>query len=784
MQKVNPIKEKKRAKLTALIFSGLLAISLAFTIINGVNLPHNDSFESPENGRYTSVVAVADNQWLYSDSSGTLTRVDGDDKVLESVNLKEQIQSQLSLTVKEITSIYAKRDSSFLYANSSDGYVFKCAYEGTALTLQKDYVTYSGTLLDAYEGEEYFYLLTRSGKIAQVAKYPKNALSSTPVAVGYLYRCYEAAHAMVNYEALDTSAVIFYSFDEIGENLYFSTRTGFIQMATSFEGSDYGYKIEKRESEIYASTHADKSAAGESDEQIKKEAYAAAAKEMGVSSYDPAYGSFQVAMANYDSTKYNCFNTDAVNLRGVVYKQDEETFYVVCNNTTVSKIALKDFPTDEIFGTFELSVLDGVSLPYLPKSESRALYYDPLTSKAYVLYANESDISLLDLTTKKITASVSGQFGIESLCATNKGERIHFIYYNSEQATSGTGIMMSLDIVKTASAAYYRPLFITFLVISIVCFIGVLLGIFGYFFPKNAVKFFRIRLSFKKNWRIYLLLVPFLVLLFLFCYYPAIGSIRLSFFHYTLAQPMEIWNHFKNYVAVFSSSESLRAIGNTFFFLAFDLIFAFGPPLVFAFFLSIMKSKRYSNLTRTLLFLPAVIPGIASLLIWKTGIYGEFGVLNQIITACGGTAMKFTSSSDLLRWSIVFQGFPFVGSYLIFYGAMMNIPQDYYEAAELEGAGVWRRFFQIDIPLIAPQLKYVFVITFITSVQNFARTYMFDQYNTWGTATVIHQMYSVIATDKNYGLGAAYATVLFLFLFTATFFNLRSQWKNQGGENL
>lgn len=69
-------------------------------------------------------------------------------------------------------------------------------------------------------------------------------------------------------------------------------------------------------------------------------------------------------------------------------------------------------------------------------------------------------------------------------------------------------------------------------------------------------------------------------------------------------------------------------------------------------------------------------------------------------------------------------GFPFVGSYLIFYGGMMNIPDSYYEAAELEGCGPWKRLFTIDIPLIRPQIKYVFITIFIASVQNFGRTYM------------------------------------------------------------
>lgn len=57
-------------------------------------------------------------------------------------------------------------------------------------------------------------------------------------------------------------------------------------------------------------------------------------------------------------------------------------------------------------------------------------------------------------------------------------------------------------------------------------------------------------------------------------------------------------------------------------------------------------------------------------------------------------------------------GFPFVGSYLIFYGALMNVPSSYYEAAELDGCALWKRIFIIDIPMISAQIKYVFILAF------------------------------------------------------------------------
>ena len=177
---------------------------------------------------------------------------------------------------------------------------------------------------------------------------------------------------------------------------------------------------------------------------------------------------------------------------------------------------------------------------------------------------------------------------------------------------------------------------------------------------------------------------------------------------------------------------------------------------------------------------PGIIPGVATTLIWKTGIYGSYGVLNRIIGLFTDETITFLGATSLSRWSLVLMGFPFVGSYLIFYGAMMNVPDSYYEAAELDGITVRKRFFYIDIPLIFAQIKYVIIMTFIASAQNFGRTYMIfgTSVDSAGLKTPIHELYVQISIHGNYGLASAYATVLFVFLFIATAINMRMQQKD------
>lgn len=106
----------------------------------------------------------------------------------------------------------------------------------------------------------------------------------------------------------------------------------------------------------------------------------------------------------------------------------------------------------------------------------------------------------------------------------------------------------------------------------------------------------------------------------------------------------------------------------------------------------------------------------------------------------------------------------------------MNIPSSYYEAAELDGITVTKRLFKIDIPLIAAQTKYVFITTFINSVQNYSRTYMLGS----DARTPVHNLYERMQAG-NYGEASAYAVLIFLFLLVVMIVNFRDQKKELGG---
>ena len=130
--------------------------------------------------------------------------------------------------------------------------------------------------------------------------------------------------------------------------------------------------------------------------------------------------------------------------------------------------------------------------------------------------------------------------------------------------------------------------------------------------------------------------------------------------------------------------------------------------------------------------------------------------------------------------ALIFIGFPWVGAYIIFYGALISIPNSLFEAAKIDGCGWWKRILTIDVPLISPQIKFVFVTSFIASVQNFGRVYV----TTMGgpghsTYIPILELFYNMSKFTNYGEAAAMGLFLFIVVFGATLMNLRMKTVSQ-----
>jgi ABC-type sugar transport system permease subunit len=221
-----------------------------------------------------------------------------------------------------------------------------------------------------------------------------------------------------------------------------------------------------------------------------------------------------------------------------------------------------------------------------------------------------------------------------------------------------------------------------------------------------------------------------------------------------------------------SRGMGLRAV---IFIISLILVIA---PIFFAELIIAMRSKASQYWTRVALYLPGILPGVAGMLVWKDGILGHNGLINSFlrVVGLGHLATPWLGTEQTAIWALIFIGFPFIGSYIIFYGALIGVPDSLFDAAKIDGCSWWRRIISIDIPLISPQIKYVFVVSFISSVQNFSLVYL----TTMGgpghaTYTPILELYYNMTKFQQYGVAAAMGVFLFIVIFGATIMNLRIQ---------
>lgn len=273
------------------------------------------------------------------------------------------------------------------------------------------------------------------------------------------------------------------------------------------------------------------------------------------------------------------------------------------------------------------------------------------------------------------------------------------------------------------------------------------------------------------------MIVPF-ALLILFYYIPIILGFRLSFYDY-LPGIKDVFVGFDNFVMVFRSSEFWKSSLTMLAFLVTDLLKAIIPPIIFAEAIAAVRSKRFSLWVRILMFLPGVLPGVATTLVWSTGVFGAShnSLMNAFMRIfVPDFAMNWINDPSTALGTLIAFGFPWIGSYLIFYGAITGINVSYFEAAKLDGCSWVKRIIKIDLPLILPQIKYIFVTSFIASVQNYTSIFVIH-----GTDGIIKTpallMYREIIS-ANYGVASVMGITIFLFLSVATFFNFRMQSDN------
>lgn len=189
-------------------------------------------------------------------------------------------------------------------------------------------------------------------------------------------------------------------------------------------------------------------------------------------------------------------------------------------------------------------------------------------------------------------------------------------------------------------------------------------------------------------------------------------------------------------------------------------------------------SSRRRYWFRLLLVVPMVVPGVVSTLMWKNIYDPNIGALNSFLDVLGLDHLKHSWLGDesTALWAIIFMGFPWINSFafLVFYGGLINIPVDLFEAAKVDGSNPLWNFLKIHLPLITPQLKMLIITTFIASVQDYGGVYLLTAGGP-GTSTYVPGLELYYAATKfgQYGYACAMGLVMFIVILIGSILNMR-----------
>lgn len=277
------------------------------------------------------------------------------------------------------------------------------------------------------------------------------------------------------------------------------------------------------------------------------------------------------------------------------------------------------------------------------------------------------------------------------------------------------------------------------------------------------------------TWLIYI--VPAFGIYLVFMAFPLLNSIRLSLF---TGIHLDEFIGLKNYVRLFSAPELseryFSAFAQTWYFFAIHMIVQNVLGLLFAHFLDWKLFQRAGSVYRVIIFLPATMAVLVTGYLWKLILNPQWGAFNLILRALslegttawlGDTSLALTMLSLVSSWQWV--GIPT----MLFLAGMQTIPNELYEAAETDGAGAWRTFWYIKLPLLKPSIGIVTILTFVNNFNAFdvvfamtnvngAPQFSTDILGTFFYRIGIAGQHPVGIPDR--GLGAAVATLTFFAL--------------------
>jgi multiple sugar transport system permease protein len=281
----------------------------------------------------------------------------------------------------------------------------------------------------------------------------------------------------------------------------------------------------------------------------------------------------------------------------------------------------------------------------------------------------------------------------------------------------------------------------------------------------------------------YLFISPAVLLFLLFIAGPFVAAILLSFYTWDLLTPANFVG-LGNFRRLVEDNDLRRSMLNTLVFAAASVVTHIGLGLALALAVHRKMSAFARYFVRTTFFFPFVVSWAAVALVWKYVLDPTFGIGGYYVERLGFSAPNWLSTPSLAMPSIIaVDWWHTIGyTFIILLAGLQTVPEALHEAARVDGANAWQRFWSVTLPMMSPTLFFATVITFIGAFQIFEPMLIMTQGGPNGsTRSIVQYTYEQAFQQFQIGYASAVALVLFLVVMGVTLlqFRLSRRWVHQ-----
>ena len=290
---------------------------------------------------------------------------------------------------------------------------------------------------------------------------------------------------------------------------------------------------------------------------------------------------------------------------------------------------------------------------------------------------------------------------------------------------------------------------------------------------KSQARTKRERSEFLWGW---LFILPTTIGLIVLNIIPIFQTIYQSFFKTGDFGKGNIFIGLQNYQKVFADKEIWQALINTFKYAIVEVPFSIVIALVLAVLLN--RKMKGRSIYRTIIFLPMVAAPAAVAMVWRWLFNSDYGLINNVFHV----HVNWVSNPKIAVFAVAIIGVWSIIGYnmVLFLAGLQEIPKDYYEAAEIDGANAVTQFFKITLPLISPTMFFVVITRVIASLQVFDSIFMMIDQSSPAlpkTQSLVYLFYRYAFVENNKGYGSTIIVLLLAIIMIITVFQMKAQKK-------